>query len=88
MWGLKDDTMNLLQNRNRLTDIENRRGCQGGSWGREGTVWGFGISRCKLLNIQWINNKFLLYSTANCFQSAVINHEKNMKNNVYVYLDT
>ena len=79
--------MNLLQNRNRLMDIENRCGCQGGSRGREGTAWGFGISRCKLLSIEWINNKFLLYSTGNYIQYPVINHEKNMKNNVYVYLD-
>ena len=34
----------------------------------------FGIRRCKLLNIEWINNKVLLYSTGNYIQSPVINH--------------
>ena len=34
----------------------------------------FGISRCKLLYTGWINNKALLYSTGNCIQYAVINH--------------
>ena len=38
-------------------------GCQRKGWGREGL--GFGISRCKLLYREWINNKVLLYSTGN-----------------------
>ena len=33
-----------------------------------------GISRCKLLNIGWINKKALLYSTGNYAQYPVINH--------------
>ena len=37
-------------------------GCQGGGGGG-GKEWEFGISRCKLLYIGWINNKVLLYST-------------------------
>ena len=42
--------------------------------------WEFGISRCKLLYIEWINNKILLYSTGNYIQYPVINHmEKNKK---------
>ena len=32
-------------------------GCQGG--GVVGDGWEFGISRCKLLYIEWINNKAL-----------------------------
>ena len=32
----------------------------------------FGISRCKLLYIEWIKNKVLLYSTGNCTQYFVI----------------
>ena len=35
-------------------------GCQEG-WG--GKDWEFGINRCKLLYIEWIDNKVLLYST-------------------------
>ena len=30
-----------------------------------GMEWGFGISRRKLLQTEWINNKVLLYSTGN-----------------------
>ena len=36
--------------------------------------WEFGVSRCKLLYIGWINNKVLPYSTGNCIQNPVINH--------------
>ena len=35
--------------------------------------WESGISRCKLLHIGWIN-KVLLYSTRNCIQYPVTNH--------------
>ena len=45
--------------------------CQGGGGGM---VWEFGISRCKILCIGRINNKVLLYSTENCIQYSVINH--------------
>ena len=34
----------------------------------------FGISRCKLVYIGWINNKVLLYSTGNYIKYPVINH--------------
>ena len=34
--------------------------------------WEFGITRCKLVYIQWINNKVLLYSTGNYIQNPVI----------------
>ena len=48
--------------------------------GRGGMVWEFGTSRCKLLYIEWINNKALLYSTGNYIQYLVINHNGNKKN--------
>ena len=56
-------------------------GCQGGGGGG-GREWEFGISRCKLLYIGWINNKVLLYSTGNYIQYTVIN--PNGKEYVYV----
>ena len=40
----------------------------------EGKDWEFGISRCKLLYIEWINDKVLLYSMGNYIQYPVINH--------------
>ena len=36
--------------------------------------WEFGISRRKLLHLQWLNSKVLLYSTGNYIQYPVINH--------------
>ena len=47
--------------------------------------WEFGISRCKLVRIGWINNKVLLYSTEKCMQCTVISHNgKNKKKNMYI----
>ena len=54
-----------LRNRNRLADIENRLVVAKGEGGGEGMEWEFGVSRCKLVYIEWINNKVLLYSTGN-----------------------
>ena len=43
--------------------------------GREGgMVWVLGVSRCKVLHIEWRNNKVLLYSTGNYIHYPVINH--------------
>ena len=36
--------------------------------------WEGGISRCKLLYMEWINNKVLLYSTENYIQNPMRNH--------------
>ena len=57
-------------------------GCQGGKSGW--MDWEFGISR---LNIGWINNKALLYSTGSYVQYPVINHnEKEYKKEcTYIY---
>ena len=62
-------------------------GCQGGG-GQGRKDWEFGISRCKLLYIGWINNKVLLYSTGNYIQYPVINHngKEYLKKNICVYL--
>ena len=47
--------------------------------------WEFGVSRCRLVYIRWINNKVFLYSTRNYIQYAVINHmEKNMKKDMNI----
>ena len=39
-----------------------------------GMDWEFGVSTCKLLYIDWINNKVSLYSTQNYSQYPIINH--------------
>ena len=42
--------------------------------------WEAGVSRCKLLHLEWINNKILLYDTRNYIQSPGIDcDEKNIK---------
>ena len=51
--------------------------------GGQGKDWEFGISRCELLYIEWIN-KVLLYSTGNYIQYPVINH--NGKEYTYMYI--
>ena len=61
-------------------------GYQGGEAGG-GKDWEFGISRCKLVYIRWINNKVLLYSTGNYIHYPVINHngKEYKKECVYIY---
>ena len=64
-----------LWNRNRSTDIEHSFvvAVVGGK------DWEFGISRCKLLCIKWINNKILQYTTGKHTQHPVINHRRIWK---------
>ena len=60
-------------------------GCQG-EQGGGGIDWEFGIRRCKLLYIEWINNKVLLYSTGNYIQYPVINHNGKEYEKEYIYI--
>ena len=54
---------------------------------REGGVdWEFGISRCKLLYIEWIKSEVLVYSTENCIQYPVINHNGKEYTRIYIYV--
>ena len=48
--------------------------------------WEFRISRCKLLYIEWINNKVLLYSTGNYIQYPVINHNGKEYEEEHMYM--
>ena len=88
MWNLKyDKNETIYENRKRLTDIDiQTRGCQGGWGGGGGMDWEFGISRCKLLYIEWINNKVLLYSTGNYIQYPAINHNGKEYEKEYIYV--
>ena len=52
--------MNLSTKQNRLTDMENKLVVAKGEWEESGMDWEFGVSRCKLLHLEWINNKVLL----------------------------
>ena len=57
-------------------------GCQDGCGAEGGMAWEVGTSRCKLLYIEWKNNKVLLYNTGNYMQYTVINH--NEKEYIYI----
>ena len=46
--------------------------------------WEFGVSRYKLLYIEWIKNKVLLYSTGNYIQYPVINHNGKEYEKIYI----
>ena len=68
-------------------DIENRLVVAKEEGVRGGMQWEVGVSRCKLLYIEWINNKVLLYSTGNYTQYPMINHNgKDIKKDVYIYI--
>ena len=76
-----------LRNRNRLTDIETRLVVAMGEAGGGGKDCQLGISRRKLLYIEWINNKVLLYSTGNYIQYPGINHSgKRIWKRMYIYI--
>ena len=70
MWDLKYDKNEFVYETNRFTDIENTLVVAKVG----GMEWEFGVRRSKLLNIEWINNKVLLYSTGNYIQYFLINH--------------
>ena len=48
--------------------------------------WEFGVSRCKLLHLEWINNEVLLHNIANYIQSLAIELEDNMRKRMYIYI--
>ena len=49
------------------------------------TDWEVGVSRCKLLYMERINNKVLLCGTENHIQYPVINHKGILKKRMCVY---
>ena len=59
---------------------------EGGGWGR--MEWEVEVSRCKLLYIEWINNKVLPHSTEDYIQYPMINHsgKEYFKKNAYIYI--
>ena len=56
-----------LYERNRFTDIQNRLVVAKGKGGGSGRDWGFGVSRCKLLHLEWISNEILLHIPGNYY---------------------
>ena len=86
MWNLKYDTNELIYKIETESQTENRH-VIAKAGGRGGMDLEFGISRCKLLYIEWINNKVLLCSTGNYIQYPVINHNvKECEKRIYIYI--
>ena len=56
---------------------------EGGGSGMDGE---FGVSRCKLLHLEWVSNEVLLYSTGNYMQSLVNMMEDNTRKGMYIYV--
>ena len=54
--------------------------------------WEFGVSRCKLVHLEWISNEVLLHSARNYIKSLGIEHdgreheEKNVCTYIYIYM--
>ena len=69
-------------------DIEKRLVVAKGKRVGRGLEWEVWVSRCKLLYIEWINNKVLLYSTENYIQYLMINHNEKeyIKERIYRYV--
>lgn len=66
-------------------ELQNR--LQRGRSSGGGVDWELGISRYKLLYIEWISNKALLYGTGNQIQYPVINPKgKEYAKNMYTYI--
>ena len=64
----------MLRNRIRFTDIQNRDMIVKGEKGQGSDEVGVWATRCKLFYTEAINNIVLLYSTGNCMQHPMINH--------------
>ena len=63
MWNLNDCTNELINETNRIRDIENSVVVANGEDGGRGFDWELVISIYKLAYIEWVKNKFLLYTT-------------------------
>ena len=81
MWNLKYDTNESIYEQKQIR--RQTCGC-GGEW----IDCEFGISICKLLHIECINNKVLLYNTGNYIQYPVVNHDgkEYEKECIYMYV--
>ena len=67
--------MNICVKRKRTHGMKSRPAVAKGEGSKEGMVWEFGISRCKLSYTEWVNNKAQLYSTENYIQYPEANHD-------------
>ena len=71
MWNLKY-ALTYIQNQNRVTGKDNILTVAKGEGKESKKDLDFGVSRCKLLHLEWINNNVLLYITGNYIQTPGI----------------
>ena len=64
LWSLIYGTNEPIYKTNNQKHRKQTCGCQGGGEG-SGMDWEFAVSSCKVLHLEWISNKVLLYSTGN-----------------------
>ena len=86
MWNLKYVTDELTHETKTDSHREQTCDCQSGRTHEGGEDWEFGISRYKLLDTEWVNNKVLLHSTGNYIQYPVINCNGKKYEEVYIYI--
>ena len=78
--------MNLYNETNRFRIKENRLVVVKGAGVGEGVEWEVGVSICKLLYTEGINNQILLCSTENYIHCPMINHngKEYLKKKIYI----
>ena len=86
MWNLKYDTNEIIYETEMDSQTENRLVVAKAERSGRGMDWEFGTCRCKLLYIEWINNKVLLYSTGNYIQYPVIKNNGKEDEKEYIYM--
>ena len=47
--------------------------------------WECGVSRCKLLQLEWMDNEVLLYSTGSCIQSLAVEHDGGYEKKEFLF---
>ena len=62
-------------------------GCLAGGGG-SGMDWEFGVSRCKLMHLEWISSEILLYSTGNMIEDKVRKKCVYVCIHIYMYVFT
>ena len=79
--------MTYLQNRNGLTDIQNRLVVAVGEEGGSGIDSKFGIGRCKLLHLEWISNESYCIAQGPISNLLGLNmREISMRKIMYIYV--
>ena len=79
----RSSTLKKKYSKLKSTQGEQTCGYQGGGEGH-GMNWEFEIHSCKLLHLEWRDNKVLLYSPGNYIQSGLDHDGKSYFKNVYI----